>query len=208
MLLPHQAVHPAVLPSPEVEFIGYGVDCVIAARVPLTTERLTDLLNDCDRYAVTGVVAESLADRSLFELPEIELQRDEVFLVHASGPRGNPERRQRLRQHAVVLQLGPYLVHGFFHAIPGSDPLDGLRRRKPMVPITDATIEFVAAGEVVQRQVETVIVNRELLDWAVEADEGDEVEFPELEVPKATGRLVKDFTGQITDGMPRAVDAA
>jgi hypothetical protein len=45
--------------------------------------------------------------------------------------------------------------------------------------------------------VDTLIVNRELMDWAVEARD-EEVEFPELEMPAATGRLAKDFTGQIS----------
>jgi hypothetical protein len=189
-------VHPAVLPTPEVEFVGYGEDCVIVARMPLPSERLTDLLNEADSYVVTDVAAESLTDSQRFELPEIELQRDEVFLVHAAGPRGNPGRRQRTQQHAVAVQLGPYLVHGYYHGVPGANPLDGIRRRRPMVPLTDATVEFVAAGTVVQRRVETLIVNRELMDWVVEATD-ENVEFPELETPKAEGRLIKDFTGDI-----------
>ncbi|HEY7523809.1 MAG TPA: hypothetical protein VH720_09175 [Candidatus Limnocylindrales bacterium] len=182
---------------PDVEFVAYGEDCIVVARVALPTERLTDLLNSQERYRITDVVADSLTDGHAYELPEVELQRDELFLVHAAGPRGNPGRRKRTRQHSVVLQLGPYLVHGQFHAVPGSDPLEGLRRRKAMVPLTDATIEFVVGRAVQQRHVETLIVNRELMDWAVEAhDEG--IEFPELEVPAATGRLAKDFTGQIS----------
>jgi hypothetical protein len=183
--------------SPDVEFVAYGEDCIVVARVALRAERLTDLLNDQDRYRITDVVADSLTDGQAYELPEVELQRDELFLVHAAGPRGNPGRRQRTRQHAVVLQLGPYLVHGQFHAVPGSNPLEGIRRRKAMVPLTDATIEYVVAGRVQQRHVDTLIVNRELMDWAVEARD-EEVEFPELEMPAATGRLAKDFTGQIS----------
>jgi hypothetical protein len=191
-----EAIHPAVLPTPEVEFVGYAEDCVIVARMALPSERLTDLLNESERYLVSDVAAESLADNQRFELPEIELQRDEVFLVHATGPRGNPGRRQRTQQHPVAIQLGPYLVQGFYHGVPGANPLEGLRRRRPMVPLTDATIEFVVAGAIVQRRVETLIVNRELMDWVVEAGD-DGVEFPELDAPKAEGRLVKDFTGDI-----------
>ena len=200
---PEPEISPLPVAYPDVEFVAYGEDCVVVARVALPTERLTDLLNGQDRYRITDVVADSLSDGQAYELPEVELQRDELFLVHASGPRGNPGRRQRMRQHAVVLQLGPYLVHGQFHAVPGSDPLEGLRRRQAMVPLTDATIEYVVAGTAQQRRVDTLIVNRELMDWAVEAQD-DEVEFPELEVPAATGRMAKDFTGQITSHIEAA----
>jgi hypothetical protein len=192
--LPPAAI--ATIPVPDVEFVGYGEDCVIVARLPLEAERLTDLLNEQDRYLVTDVLAHGLADGTQFELPEIELQRDEVFLVHAAGPRGNADRRQRTQQHLVAIQLGPYLVQGYYHGLPGSDPVDGIRRRKAMVPLTEATIEFVAGGSVVQSRVETVIVNRELMDWVVQAED-ESLEFPELAVPKAEGRLAKDFTGDI-----------
>jgi hypothetical protein len=180
----------------EIEFLGYGEDCVIVARMSLAAERLTDLLNEHDHYRVIDVLAESLADGTVFDLPEIDLRRDELMLVHATGPRGNPGRRQRTRQHALVAQVGPYLVHGYFHGVPGADPLDGIRRRKAMVPLTEASIEFVSGGALQKRRVDTLILNRELMDWVVEAEQ-ESVEFPELEGPVATGRLVKDFTGVV-----------
>lgn len=34
------------------------------------------------------------------------------------------------------------------------------------------------------------------MDWVVEAND-ESMEFPELETPKAQGRLVKDFTGDV-----------
>jgi hypothetical protein len=181
---------------PEVEFVAFGEDCVLAARVSLPGERLTDLLNDEERYALMDVRVESLADGHTVEIPEVEVHRDELLLVIATGPRGHVERRQRTRQHPVVMQLGPYLVQGQFHGLPGTDPLPSLRRRKAMVPLTDASIEYVAGGVVQRTHVDVVIVNRECLDWVVEAEE-ESVEFPELPTAPATGRLAKDFTGEL-----------
>jgi hypothetical protein len=185
----------AIRPS-EVEFVAFSEDCVLAARLALSAERLTDLLNDHESYALTDVTVESLADGHVVELPEVEVTRDEIFLVIASGPRGHAGRRQRTRQHPVVMQLGPYLVQGYFHGLPGSEPLSSLRRRKAMVPLTDASIEYVAGGAVQRQHVDTVIVNRDCLDWVVEAED-ENLEPPELTTPVARGRLVKDFTGQV-----------
>ena len=63
-----------------------------------------------------------------------------------------------------------------------------MRKREPMVPLTNATIFYTVAGAIVARDVGTVIVNRSLVDWIVPtADEA--VSFPEVEVrsPLAIG---------------------
>jgi len=180
----------------EVAFVAFGEDCVLAARLAMPAERLTDLLNDQDRYQLLDVIVESLADGHTVEIPGVEVHRDELLLVIAAGPRGHAQRRQRTRQHAVVMQLGPYLVQGHFHGLPGADPLPSLRRRKTMVPLTDAWIEYVAGGAVQRTHVDTVIVNRDCLDWVVEAED-ESLDPPELPTPAAKGRLVKDFTGEL-----------
>jgi hypothetical protein len=79
-------------------------------------------------------------------------------------------------QH-VALKMGPYKVRGFLHALPGADPVAAMRRRKPMVPLTNVRIEFTFNGVTREDRVETVIVNREQIDW-VEVVEPDRVDFP------------------------------
>jgi hypothetical protein len=74
--------------------------------------------------------------------------------------------------------MGPYKVRGFFHALPGADPVVAFRRRKAMVPLTDARIEYTFHGERRETRVDTVIVNREQIDW-VEALLPSQVEFPD-----------------------------
>ncbi len=68
-----------------------------------------------------------------------------------------------------------------------------------MVPLTDAWVEYVAGGTMQRRRVGTLIVNRQLVDWIVEAAD-EEVEMPAIPLsayPK--GPLLKDFTGQVRE---------
>jgi hypothetical protein len=185
----------AILP-PEVEFIAYAEDSVVTGYIRLDAARLTDLLNDHGEFELVGVRVESLGgDRSL-EVQDVVVARDELLLVQALGPRGERERRIRTRQHPIAMQLGPYHVRGYLHALPGVDPIASFRHRKLMVPLTDAWVEFDMGGVQQQRRAGTLLVNRQQVDWVVEADEA-EVDMPDLPVEPAKGPLVKDFTGDI-----------
>lgn len=192
--------------QPIVEFVAYGEDCLLSGRIRLAAERLSDMLNDHDEYELIDVMVESLERAEAAEAQAVLVHRDEILLVHAAGPRGSQDRRQRTRPHPVAMQLGPYHVRGYLHALPGSDPLLAIRRRKPMVPITDAWVEFVVGGTHQRRQVGTLVVNREQIDWITTAIDGD-IRIPEtLDMPVAPdqGPLVKDFTGQIMTDLGEA----
>jgi hypothetical protein len=68
-------------------------------------------------------------------------------------------------------------------------------QRDPMLPLTNATITFARAGQVVAHDAPAVIINRELVEWiSPTADEAEH--FPEVPVrsPFAMS-LAKDFTG-------------
>jgi hypothetical protein len=161
----------------EVDFVAYGEDCILSGRTVLDGDRLTDMLNENDEYALIGVTVERFDGGPPMEVDELVVQRDEVWLVHASGPRGNAERRHRTSQQHVAIKMGQYSVRGFYHALPGTDPVSAIRRRKPMVPLTGVRIEYSIAGESREVRVDTVIANRDLMEW-VEAIEPDRVEFP------------------------------
>jgi hypothetical protein len=92
--------------------------------------------------------------------------------------------------------VGRYDVSGNIHIVPGTDPIIGFRRRRVMVPLTEATIEFDAPeGRRVSR-FGTILVNRDLTDWIGTATRSD-VRPPDL-VPELEGRgLAKDFTPQM-----------
>ena len=186
---------PTPLP-PLVDFVAYAEDRILSGRVRLAAERLTDMLNDHDEYVLRDVLVERLLDASAIEVAEVVVRRDDLLVVHAAGPRGSQARRHRTRQHPLAIQLGPYHVRGYLHALPGSDPLLAIRRRKAMVPLTDARIEWAVGADHHRRRVGALLINREQLDWAVPAT-GDEVDMPDLPLSTDTGPLVKDFTGQL-----------
>ena len=170
---------PATESQDEVAFVAYGEDCILSGRAVLDADRLSDMLNDHDEYLVSGLVVERFDEIAPFALDdEIAVPRDEIFLVHASGPRGDASRRHRTAPQFLALKMGPYKVRGFFHALPGADPVVALRRRKAMVPLTDARIEYTIHDQRREITVDTVIVNREQVDW-VEVILPGQVEFPE-----------------------------
>jgi len=186
--------------SQQVEFVAYGEDCLLSGVVRLASDRLTDMLNDHDEYQLVDVLVEELAGGRAVEVKEVLVRRDELLLIHAAGPRGNQDRRHRTRSHPVAIQIGPYHIRGYLHALPGADPVQAIRRRKPMVPLTDAWIDFASAAGRQRRRVGTVVVNREQIDWIVPAID-DEVEMPDMPLSAEKGPLLKDFTGALFDGL-------
>ena len=195
------AAHDAAPPArvSQIEFVAYAEDCVLSGFIALAEDRLTDLLNAHEEYELVDVYAEDLATGTASRVDRIVVQRDELMMVHATGPRGDRGRRQHTRQHPLALQVGPYHVRGYLHALPGTDPVSSFAHRRPMVPLTEAWVEY-RQGEAQQRQrVSTLVVNRHLADWVAAAHE-TEVEMPELYVPAARGPLFKDFTAYVLDG--------
>jgi hypothetical protein len=174
---------PAPVDPGQVDFVAYGEDCILSGRAVLDADRLSDMLNAHDEYLVTGLTVTRFDDDKPFELDdEIVIPRDEVYLVHASGPRGDAARRHRTMPQRLAVKMGPYRIRGFFHALPGADPVVAFRRRRTMVPLTEALVEFTFHGERREVKVDTLIVNREQVDW-VQTMLPTEVEFPE----RATG---------------------
>lgn len=183
----------------EVEFAAYAEDCRIFGFLRLDAERLSDALNEHERVDLTDVLVVALDDGHGREEQALTVERDELLAVRAAGPRGNPARRGRTRPHPVTLQTGPYTIHGHFHALPGADPMKLLRLRKPMVPLTEAWIEYVAAGQTHRARVGTIIVNRHLVDW-IRPSRDDEVGLPDLPAETAPDPHAKDLTGYIYAG--------
>jgi len=187
---------------PMVDFVAYAEDCLLSGRVRLRAERLTDMLNEHDEIELVDVMVERLDAPGAIEVREVLVRRDEIVLVHATGPRGQRARRQRTRQHPVVIGMGRYDVRGYIHALPGSDPLTAIRRRKTMVPLTDATIDYLSGGVHQRRRVGAVVINRDQIVVMGHALDED-LETVDLPLPVDQGPLVKDFTGNIM-GSPSA----
>ena len=153
---------------PEIDFVAFTSDERLSGRVRLDASRLSDMLNSHDEYLLVDALAERLPRGGSLVVSEILVRRGELPLVHAFGPRGDRTRRIPTDRHRIVLRAGRYLVSGRLHSGRGEDPLASLRARRPMVPLTDATIEFRRGSEVVQEPTGTIVVNREHVDWVRE----------------------------------------
>lgn len=148
--------------APLVSFEAYLSQQRMFGWVRLDTDRLTDLLNAHEIIHLANVLIEHHRDGRTMAADEALVSRSEILAVIASGPRGNPAHRLATRRHPVVVESGVYRIGGFVHAAPGADPEDRFRDGGPMVPLTEAWLEY---GSNVQRRrldAGTVIVNRQL----------------------------------------------
>ena len=82
--------------------------------------------------------------------------------VIARGPRGNPARRLATHPHAVVVESGVYRIGGLLHAPLGADLEQRWQDGSPMVPLTEAWLEYRSGDQHRREHSEAVIVNRDL----------------------------------------------
>jgi hypothetical protein len=176
--------------------VVYAEDCVLSGTLDIGGARLSDRLNDRIDHVLTDVIVTSLADGHRLELPTLTVAGDEILAVDTAGPRGDPAKRRRTRQHPIAVKAGPYIVRGYFHALPGADPVASFARRPAFVPLTDAWLEFSLGDQPIRAQAGTLLVNRDATDW-LQPVEDDEVALPAIPVATAGGPMVKDFTYQV-----------
>jgi hypothetical protein len=155
---------------PEVDFVAYSTSERLSGRVRLDASRLTDMLNAHGEFVLVDALAERLPAGGSMVVPEILVGRHELAVVHAGGPRGDRARRIPTERHGLVLRSGRYLITGHLHSSAGQDPLAALRARESMVPLTHAAVLYRAGHDVVREPAGTLVVNRDLLDWAREGE--------------------------------------
>lgn len=146
----------------EIDFVGFADDCRVEGRVDLEDARLADLLNRRDSILVRDVVVVSTVDGHSQKLEQLEIERKELDLVVASGPRGDPSRRLTTKPSGVLMKLGPYSAEGFMHAPPTANPVRSIDHGPTMVAITDACLEYMFCDEPVSEWFPTVLANRDL----------------------------------------------
>jgi hypothetical protein len=146
----------------QIDFVGFADDCRVEGKVDLDDARLADLLNSRRSILVHDVKLVSTLDGHTQEFEELEIERDELDIVVASGPRGDPKRRLATKPNGVTMKLGPYCAEGFMHAPPTANPVRGINRRPTMVAITDAVLEYQFCDEPVSEWFRTLLVNREM----------------------------------------------
>ena len=76
-----------------VEFLAFGEDCTITAKVTMFGDRLTDFLNGQARFLLHSVTFESLEDGHLVSVDSVSLERSDLLVVVGTGPRGSVDQR-------------------------------------------------------------------------------------------------------------------
>ena len=128
----------------------------------------------------------------------MSLERSDLLAVVGTGPRGNEKQRVTLQTNRLHVSIGPYLILGRLHSKPGADAVASVLTRDPMIPLTHATIAYEVAGEIVARDVTTIIVNRLLVDWITPSTDAETV-FPDVPTRAPFSKtMLKDFTGTTT----------
>src|SRR5262245_22415134 len=155
---------------PEIEFVAYSTSERLSGRIRLDAARLTDMLNTHREYVLVDALAERLPEGGSMVVPEILIRRHELALVRVGGPRGDRSLRIPTTKHRLVMRSGRYLVAGRLHSTYGEDPLAALRRREPLIPLTDASIMFRVGPDIVEEPAGTIVVNRDLVEWVREGE--------------------------------------
>ena len=164
-----------------IPFIGYAQGRRFIGYVECEDDRLTDVLNRSESVVIRETYVESFDDDTVVNLGDGEIDRSILYAVETSGARGEVTRRIHTIRHRLQVQLGPYTALGLLHSLPGQLPLPHLHSRGPMIPLADATIGFVCRGSLQLRDVGTLIVNRDMLDW-VRASDDEALAFPGVPV--------------------------
>lgn len=151
--------------APLVRFDAYRRHDRVFGWVRLRADRLSDLLNAHQELLLTDVAIENMEGGGTRSLHEILIRTSDLIAVHASGPRGNETRRQVTVPHAIAVRSGDYLIGGYIHVPPDSDPMASVDNRPIMLPLTDAWIEYRSGATHLKQASETVIVNRGQIDW-------------------------------------------
>ena len=196
---PSEATGPA---GQELEFVAYGEDCLLSGQVRMSSDRLTDMLNEHDEYVLGDVLLERLDDGAGVELKEVLVMRDDLLLVHATGPRGNAERRHRTRPYPVAMKIGPYHLRGLLHGSPGRDPdpaaapaqgdgaADRRQHRLPVRHDGPAPVGRRRGGQSASRSTGSCPPSTTMPAMP---------DLPELPADAEPGPLLKDFTGALFD---------
>lgn len=145
-----------------VELAAFAGDCRLSGLVEVGDARVSDVLNENPAIVFRAARLRALEDGHGVELPEVEVGRDELCAVVATGSRGDPAKRVHTRRVPVEAEVGPYVVEGYAHASSSFDPFVPGLRQVAWVPVTRATVRYRSAGVPVTEMVETLMVNRRM----------------------------------------------
>ena len=183
---------------------AYAADCRVFGTVELGDRRMTDVLNATPEIRVVAARLEDLASNTVVELPELLIGREELCVVEATGPQGDPARRLKTQTTRIAVEVGPYRVEGSIHGTAASDPLATMVRRATWVALTDAIISDRSSGQASDGELRTLIVNRELASVFKEIEEAlAALPWETWERADTPWRRGADMTNAYSDDGPR-----
>jgi hypothetical protein len=147
----------------QVAFKAYADDYTVGGATDFQGDRLADILSGGDALAVQDVNVRALEDGREHDLPAAVIELDELCVVVAAGPRGNPELRLRTRAYPMRAEVGPYAVCGYFHVLPTADPFAVVRHRR-VVALRPVRIAFDMAGERIEEEHDTLLLMRDKIE--------------------------------------------
>jgi hypothetical protein len=141
-----------------VPITAYAEDCTFTGEFDLPAPRLADFLTSTAEFEVGNVTFRALDDGRVVDATSAAILREDLFVVLASEPRGDPELRIWTRQYPVVAHLGPYVVRGYLHAPPTIDPLK-IGTRRPILALTQGRLAYTEAGTAIEVESEAILLN-------------------------------------------------
>jgi hypothetical protein len=141
----------------QVAFKAYADDYTVGGATEFQGNRLADFLSGTEALAVRDVNVRALEDGREHDLPAAVIELEELCVVVAAGPRGNPALRLRTRAYPMRAVVGPYAVTGYFHVLPTADPLAVVRSRR-VVALRPVRIAFDVAGERIEETHDTLLL--------------------------------------------------
>jgi hypothetical protein len=151
---------------PPIDFRGYSGDCLIHGRLAIPAEvRLTDFLNSSLVFGVRDMSLYALEEGQPVVAGDRDLSANELWAVEPTDTGKTPwhaDLRIATRAIRIEVEMAPYRVVGTLHALGSERPLGARnRRRRRMVPLTDAEITFTYVGHEMIRKTPVVIINRD-----------------------------------------------
>jgi hypothetical protein len=177
----------------QIPFSAYADDCTVSGELALRTDRLSDFLASTTEFEVARPEFRALDDGRTVTAESCEIERDDLCLILATGPRGRAERRLWTRQHPVRLRVGPYVVVGYLHSPPTIDPFRSADRR-PIVALTSCAVGYAEGDETVWVESQAVLVNTAKIEHIETASEEDIGLARSLETQAVADPAAKDMT--------------
>jgi hypothetical protein len=146
-----------------VDFEAYALDCRVVGQIELSAPRLSDQLDGTAPLLLRAVQVQGHANGQLVDLPELQVEREELCAVIASGNRGDAARRVVTRRVPVVVDVGPYSIEGMVHGPRAGDPFAAVLKRGQWLPLTQVRVSYQRQNEPVEDEIETLLVNRSLM---------------------------------------------